>query len=504
MIEAHHRPMIVRGLILGLACVVIWRYAFANHRNSFFFTTYTTSSFDDTRRRGIRRQRHLSVTTKQSSATNETLIHNQHHRQLYNRSLLFANSIQFDHTTYKIPHVLESNLLNWDADIDINNDQRPSGIPIFWHILKSGGTTIKLMYQQCYHLVEACESGVLENDWVHNSPDSPNQEPKQVSDSAQHLDDLKAQNSDFLNPLEWVQQQHQKQLDDNSDANWQQRRRLQAVEETTPGHLEGSILSAPLETVQKQEELHIFTARDGRKYVDVDVTTYDGILSANNRGFATSNLADVIFTPLFLEGAEYLLNNNSNRGRMFTLFRHPIDRVVSIFYYLKTATWEPTFNKLFEQWTIDEYVKSQYVESNWMVRSLIGQMTGPLSPGALDTAKEVLRRKCLVGFMSKMEESIIRFHKYFKFGMHHDDALQCAIQTFVKDGGSKQVIHSEYAVQGGSTASNKSKYPKLNDENSETYIILAATNSLDIQLYEYAIELFDEQGKLLFGGSTNG
>ena len=36
-----------------------------------------------------------------------------------------------------------------------------AGVPVFWHILKSGGTTFKDMYGECFHFVEASESGVL-------------------------------------------------------------------------------------------------------------------------------------------------------------------------------------------------------------------------------------------------------------------------------------------------------------------------------------------------------
>ena len=108
-------------------------------------------------------------------------------------------------------------------------------------------------------------------------------------------------------------------------------------------------------------------------------------------------------------------------------------------------------------------------------------MEGPLSPDDIEIAKEVLRRKCLVGLMDRMEESIVRFHTYFGFG--DEAALLCSQQTFASKGSSKSNSHS---------------HPKL-DEQSETYEILRVKNELDIRLYEYAKELFEEQGKLLHG-----
>ena len=106
-------------------------------------------------------------------------------------------------------------------------------------------------------------------------------------------------------------------------------------------------------------------------------------------------------------------------------------------------------------------------------------MTGPLSSDSLEIAKEVLRQKCLVGLMEQMEESIERFHSYFGFG--DEAALDCAKTSFTRKGSSQ---------------SNKNKHPPL-DGNSETYAILAQKNELDILLYFFAKELFDEQKKLI-------
>lgn len=106
-------------------------------------------------------------------------------------------------------------------------------------------------------------------------------------------------------------------------------------------------------------------------------------------------------------------------------------------------------------------------------------MAGPLSPDSLEIAKEVLRRKCLVGLMDQMEESIVRFHNYFGFG--DDTALECARTSFTRKGSSQ---------------SNNNKHPPLDGE-SETYAILAKKNELDILLYFFAKELLDEQGKKL-------
>ena len=55
-----------------------------------------------------------------------------------------------------IPHDLESLL------VDISEPRSSSEVPLFWHILKSGGTTSKDAAGMCLGKVEASESGVLE------------------------------------------------------------------------------------------------------------------------------------------------------------------------------------------------------------------------------------------------------------------------------------------------------------------------------------------------------
>ena len=76
-----------------------------------------------------------------------------------------------------------------------------------------------------------------------------------------------------------------------------------------------------------------------------------------------------------------------------------------------------------------------------------------------------------------MDETIRRFHSYF--GFENDEALTCALQNFAAAGGLQ---------------SNSHKHPKL-DPNGSTWEIIEKKNSLDIHLFEYAIELWHEQGQ---------
>jgi len=359
---------------------------------------------------------------------------------LRRRRLLDLNmGIELERKTYKLPFYMEQNLVDWD---NLERSVETRDTPIFWHVLKSGGSAIKLMYATCYQITSASETGA----WIEREQQEAlaRQQAEEAGSERRRLE-----GEDLVSPMEWVQKTIIEQ--------WQV--------------WDESAEEAP----DNQQQLHVVVAEDGRKYVNVDVTTMEGIARASRLDFASSGLADVIFTPLLRESAELLLDGDNHKGRMFAVFRSPVDRIVSLFYYLQQATWEPTYNPEYASMTIDEYAHSPLCESNWMVRSLVNKMEGPLEPSDIAIAKEIIRQKCIVGLLSEMDETIRRFHSFF--GFENDEALTCARQNF--------------AVAGGSQ-SNSHKHPKL--DHGETWQAIESKNMLDIRLFEYAIELWHEQG----------
>jgi len=364
------------------------------------------------------------------------------------RRLLGLNmGIELERKTYKLPYYLEQNLVNWD---NLERSVETRDTPIFWHVLKSGGSAIKLMYATCYQLVGASESG----EWIDRQQQESALARQQGQDSGgeRQRRRLEGEDNNEVSPMEWVQKAIIEQ--------WQ-------------------VWDESAETQDnQQQQLRVVVAEDGRKYVNVDVTTMEGIARASRLNFASSGLADVIFTPLLRESAELLLDADNHKGRMFAVFRSPVDRIVSLFYYLQQATWEPTYNEGYSSMTIDDYARSPLCESNWMVRTLVNKMEGPLDgPRDIAIAKEIIRQKCIVGLLDEMDETIRRFHSYF--GFENDEALTCALQNFAAAGGLQ---------------SNSHKHPKL-DPNGSTWEIIEKKNSLDIHLFEYAIELWHEQGQ---------
>ena len=94
----------------------------------------------------------------------------------------------------------------------------------------------------------------------------------------------------------------------------------------------------------------------------VDTTTPQGIDRAISMGLLRDGnaLPEIIFSP-YLHESSNLFKDTSYQGRIFCVFRHPIERAVSLFYYLKKASWEPTFSVQLEQIeSIEDYAISEF------------------------------------------------------------------------------------------------------------------------------------------------
>jgi len=221
--------------------------------------------------------------------------------------------------------------------------------------------------------------------------------------------------------------------------------------------------------------LDVLNTPDGQKhrFVNVDPTTIQGIQDAKKLGFAEHlHLADFIKTPYLTEAADGLFNEN-HKGSLFVIFRHPVERAVSMFYYLQHADWESTYRPELANYTIEEYQSLPGVEKNWVVRFLVGKSGGELTQQDLSRAKSILAQKALVGFTDQMAESLRRFGIYFGWNNRHQ--WEACVRAITQNG------------------SNAHQHPKVL-RNSSAWEAIAKNNEYDIELYEYALKIFEEQG----------
>lgn len=229
------------------------------------------------------------------------------------------------------------------------------------------------------------------------------------------------------------------------------------------------------------KDIEIAVVRPGGEspFINCDASTVHGLKRCKELGLAESNLADFIASPYVYELEEIF--SPKARGRLFTVFRHPVDRAVSLFYYIQIADWEPTYSPELAKLTLSEFAVSQYIENNWMVRTLTSCYAGEISEEHLTIAKDIIKRKFLVGLLSEKIETMERIEKFFKwkYRVHPENQEKCREKLLI--GGSN------------SNAKNKQIKPKKGDE---AYELIAAQNEYDIKLYEFIEEQFKAQADL--------
>ena len=217
--------------------------------------------------------------------------------------------------------------------------------------------------------------------------------------------------------------------------------------------------------------------QDPSPFINCDPTTIPGIQHCKELGLAESRLADFVSTSYIFELDPIF--TPTERGRLFTVFRHPVDRAVSMFYYIQIADWEPTYNPDLAKMTLEEYAQSDLIENNWMTRQLSGYNEGgDVTEEHMNHAMDVIRRKFLVGLLSEKQKTMERFEKFFgwKYKVNPENQEKCR-ETLLTSGSN-------------SNSKNKQEKPK---EGDPVYDLLAGQNIYDIELFKYIESLFVEQ-----------
>lgn len=213
-------------------------------------------------------------------------------------------------------------------------------------------------------------------------------------------------------------------------------------------------------------------------YLNVDTSTLKGIQRAQDLNLVPSGLADVVISPLLHDATS--LFTPTRKGRLFAIFRNPIERAASLFYFIQDTQWKQpgSGNEQFASMTIEQFYEAGFAENNWMTRFLTNELTkGELTEEDLNIAKEVLRQKCLIGLLDEKVETFERFQKYFGWRPKNGSEEECLAKKL------------EWAWP------MKHRHPPVEDE-SDAYRLIRAQNIFDLQLYEYAKELFQQQEQL--------
>ncbi|KAL7539621.1 hypothetical protein ACHAXR_009449 [Thalassiosira sp. AJA248-18] len=213
----------------------------------------------------------------------------------------------------------------------------------------------------------------------------------------------------------------------------------------------------------------------------IDIESKPGpILEAQKKGLVASGQVDIIFSSLPNFAVSHLFDN-SHKGRALALFRHPVDRLISKFYYLQTATWENTYRPEWKGVDILDWAKGINIDNDCMVKKLAGKVQrDKATEKDLRMAMRTVKQHFIVGLMHEMEESIHRFNTVM--GIDEEEEY------------TKRVMDHFFGNKVKKTNSNP--HPKV-EKGSPAWDLLAEQNALDIRLYEYILVLFQEQKEII-------
>ena len=157
------------------------------------------------------------------------------------------------------------------------------------------------------------------------------------------------------------------------------------------------------------------------------------------------------------------LYDKKNKGRILALFRHPVERMVSKFYYLQIADWERGYRPDWKDLSLMEWIeKAELKDDNLIVRKLVEKSYNePIDETDLMHAKAILRRRVVVGLMNQMEESVHRFNIVLGIDESLENNRQCMNEYFGK---------SKDKSSGG--VKNLNKHPKVSSLNVYASFIL--------------------------------
>ena len=360
--------------------------------------------------------------------------------------------------TTTIPNAIEENIVNWAqgtyrlpatiqmdgtyGSIAVNEAVLYNDIPFFWGLPYSGGYIVENAVGLCLNLVQVGSN-----------------------DEAQL-----------------------KEEDDNVSSVRQRRRMTPQTmrrEEVKEEHNLSSILSIIMVM--------------GKKYLNVDLSTIDGIANAQAIELGSSHMADVIYSPHLNEVASMILTP-INRGRLFIIVQHPVEREFAKFHYLRRNNNS--------NMSYVEFANSEHIVDNWMTRTLVNKgssgsssttSNGILSIDDLDIAKEILRRKALIGLHSHLLHAIRHFVRYFGWDSNeskndnsggamttpNDDRIQTCLEKAVSDGMDKDIMHKSRLEDDIDLVEE--------EEGSHTWHTIMKKNQFDYKLYVYAQELYTYQ-----------
>ena len=159
----------------------------------------------------------------------------------------------------------------------------------------------------------------------------------------------------------------------------------------------------------------------------------------------------------------------------FTFLRHPVDRIISLYYWVLTAPRNPLYSKVVStSMTLEEFVTSGISSEldNGQTRLLTGvkrvdSVYGhePISSDMLELVKQNIKNRfAVVGLIERFDESLVLLRRRFGWG---------------------NILYVKRRVARAR--------PSLAEISSKTIELIKRHHELDIELYQFASQRFEAQ-----------
>jgi len=229
----------------------------------------------------------------------------------------------------------------------------------------------------------------------------------------------------------------------------------------------------------------------GGHFVNVNFGYLPGILKAQEWKMVESGLVDVAITSYIHEGITEAFDH-IHPARIFTVLRHPILRMISLFNHHKDATWDKDINPTLLEYASD----SQYHVDNWMTRALSNRHSGPVRNQDYLYAKRVLKEKVLILLLDEIDESMERLVTFMDWGRRLGPP-QPPSDSVDLGGGLSGGECLESHLHFNPVDAHDNDHSSV-VRNSEEWQMLEYISNYDIGLYWYGKELFDGEQKKLY------
>eukprot|EP00574_Skeletonema_japonicum_P006966 CAMPEP_0201723596 /NCGR_PEP_ID=MMETSP0593-20130828/7597_1 /ASSEMBLY_ACC=CAM_ASM_000672 /TAXON_ID=267983 /ORGANISM="Skeletonema japonicum, Strain CCMP2506" /LENGTH=796 /DNA_ID=CAMNT_0048214725 /DNA_START=132 /DNA_END=2522 /DNA_ORIENTATION=+ len=213
-------------------------------------------------------------------------------------------------------------------------------------------------------------------------------------------------------------------------------------------------------------------------YVNVDCSSPEGVDRGIAHNLAESDLTDVFYSHDPYDVARLFAPPTEVYGRGIVMIRNPIQRAVATYKRLQIKRPD-----MVKDMTLEQFAASHLLHDNFLTRTLSRNKHAPLTEADIDLAKEVLKRKFVVGLYDHFEDSVRRFEAFFgwKLGEGTNSCQSKAVQQEMNLG--------------------------YNDFDTlpydSTYSAIAEKNRADLELFKFAEYLYKYQERALFGNAVD-